>query len=292
MTTSTDETDQRHRYECDPCGIEGPLRNHRDRAARDAQQHDIGFHNGTITCELVAFEVATDGGRRGGRLIHDTDDLTYACPECDEAGNVYERASRGDPRGIVTDGYDCRCHDCGARFDREAVVERECKRHTGGRGGGQLSPAGQTLEQMDPDDLVTDGGTRMVKACPECDSTKFKARVSSVHKNLRTGDLDAKYKCGGCGATFDDPVVREAHRGHGLRGTARLLEDTDPEDILTDGGLERPPFVDPDVEVVECYFCHETWEPEAVDGFDLSDEDEYYPRMVPVCPEHAAGGCR
>jgi len=28
-----------------------------------------------------------------------------------------------------------------------------------------------------------------------------------------------------------------------------------------------------------------------VDGFDLSTEDEYYPNMVPVCPEHA-GGCR
>jgi hypothetical protein len=36
MTTDTDETDQRHRYECEPCGIEGPLRDTRDQAARDA----------------------------------------------------------------------------------------------------------------------------------------------------------------------------------------------------------------------------------------------------------------
>jgi DNA-directed RNA polymerase subunit RPC12/RpoP len=240
MTTSTDETDQRHRYECDPCGIEGPLRNHRDRAARDAQQHDIGFHNGTITCEVVDFEVATDGG------------------------------------------------------------------------------------------------VDLVEACPECDGTKFKVRVSSVHKNLRTGDVGAKYKCGVCGATFDEPARRERRAPAPLNGTAKRLAEADPGDLLTDGGvplgdrvqcphcsasfparrsarreaneldehiaeahgelvtdggLERPPFVDPDVEVVECHFCHETWPPEMVDGFDLSAEDEYYPRMVPVCPEHR-GGCR
>jgi len=59
---SPTRTDQRHRYECDPCDRRGPLRNDRDQAARDAQQHDIGFHDGTVTCELVAFEVATDGG--------------------------------------------------------------------------------------------------------------------------------------------------------------------------------------------------------------------------------------
>jgi len=55
---------------------------------------------------------------------------------------------------------------------------------------------------------------------------------------------------------------------------------------------EIPPFVDPMAEIVECHFCGQTWEPEAVEGFDLSTEDEYYPKMVPVCPEHAWGGCR
>lgn len=54
---------------------------------------------------------------------------------------------------------------------------------------------------------------------------------------------------------------------------------------------ERPPFVDPTAEYAVCHFCGQTWEPTAVDGFDLSEEDEYYPKMVPVCPEHA-GGCR
>jgi hypothetical protein len=140
---------------------------------------------------------------------------------------------------------------------------------------------------------MNDAGEDLVEACPHCDGTKFKVRVSSVHKNLRTGDPEAKYKCGECGATFDEPNRRESFRSRGgLHGTAKLLDEADPGDILTDGGFERPPFVDPDVEVVECHFCHETWPPEVVDGFDLSAEDEYYPRMVPVCPEHAAGGCR
>jgi hypothetical protein len=54
---------------------------------------------------------------------------------------------------------------------------------------------------------------------------------------------------------------------------------------------ERPAFVDPNSEYEVCHFCGQTWDPAAVDGFDLSGEDEYYPKMVPVCPEHA-GGCR
>ena len=53
----------------------------------------------------------------------------------------------------------------------------------------------------------------------------------------------------------------------------------------------RPPFVDRTAEVARCHFCGQTWEPTVVEGFDLSTEDEYYPKMVPVCPEHA-GGCR
>ncbi|GAA2917323.1 hypothetical protein GCM10010443_93040 [Actinoplanes cyaneus] len=54
---------------------------------------------------------------------------------------------------------------------------------------------------------------------------------------------------------------------------------------------DRPPFVDPHAEYVLCHFCGLEWRPAEIDGFDLSREDELYPRMVPVCPEHA-GGCR
>ena len=60
---------------------------------------------------------------------------------------------------------------------------------------------------------------------------------------------------------------------------------------MTDGS-ERPAFVDPHAEFVECHFCDRAWDPTAVDGFDLSREDEYYPNMVPVCPENAGVGCR
>ena len=61
--------------------------------------------------------------------------------------------------------------------------------------------------------------------------------------------------------------------------------------VASEESAERPPFVDPDAEYVTCHFCGQTWEPTVVDGFDLSTEDEYYPKMVPVCPEHV-GGCR
>jgi len=54
---------------------------------------------------------------------------------------------------------------------------------------------------------------------------------------------------------------------------------------------DRPPFIDPNAEYAICHFCGEMWEPTAVDGIDLSDEDEYYPKMVPACPERV-GGCR
>jgi len=60
---------------------------------------------------------------------------------------------------------------------------------------------------------------------------------------------------------------------------------------LSSEDASRPAFVDPNSEYAVCHFCGQTWEPTAVDGFDLSTEDEYYPKMVPVCPEHA-GGCR
>jgi len=68
------------------------------------------------------------------------------------------------------------------------------------------------------------------------------------------------------------------------------MSDTNT-DTRRETETERPPFVDPNDEYARCYFCGQTWESTAVDGFDLSAEDEYYPKMVPVCPEHA-GGCR
>ena len=329
MTTTTDEIDQRtdhpdqrHRYECAACESRGPLRDDRDQAARDAQQHDIGFHDGIITSELVAFEVATDGGeaftlscwdceretrranlqttevmihdddglgyewvpvplchdcrlkrfgydcpecgktwrdqleaelccdgpgpdgeviatdggQRGRRLLHEEENRTYACPECDNGGMVYRRAASDDHRGYAGDDAECRCHMCGATFEYDAVVERAYR--SNGNGGGGLGPLGQRLDEMDPDDLLTDGGLDTVQACPECDTANFKVRADSMQSTPRQGDSDARYVCMDCGARFDEPVRRERRGAGGRHGTAKLLADAEPGDLLTDGGVE------------------------------------------------------
>ena len=54
---------------------------------------------------------------------------------------------------------------------------------------------------------------------------------------------------------------------------------------------DRPAFVDPNADYVLCHFCGLEWKPHEIEGFDLSQGDEY-PNMVPVCPEHAEVGCR
>lgn len=52
-------------------------------------------------------------------------------------------------------------------------------------------------------------------------------------------------------------------------------------------GASRPAFIDPQTEWVECYICGETLtDMSRVDGMDISTDDEYYPDMVPVCPQH------
>jgi DNA-directed RNA polymerase subunit RPC12/RpoP len=60
----------------------------------------------------------------GERVTHDTDDRVLACPECDKAGDIYERRgsnAQGDER--------FRCGQCSHRFedptDREARHWRE-----------------------------------------------------------------------------------------------------------------------------------------------------------------------
>lgn len=52
-------------------------------------------------------------------------------------------------------------------------------------------------------------------------------------------------------------------------------------------GDDRPPFVDPQTDWVECWLCGQILsDMSRVEGMDLSREDEYYPKMVPVCPQH------
>lgn len=47
---------------------------------------------------------------------------------------------------------------------------------------------------------------------------------------------------------------------------------------------ERPAFIGPNTEWVECYLCGRIiGDFSRVEGLDISADDEYYPTMVPVC---------
>lgn len=88
-----------------------------------------------------------------------------------------------------------------------------------------------------------------------------------------------------------DEYVRDIETERALALADDMRYHADGRELVTDGGEEIPPFVDPNAEYVTCHFCSEVWDPAEVDGFDLSTPEEYYPQMVPVCPEHAEG-CR
>jgi len=100
--------------------------------------------------------------------------------------------------------------------------------------------------------------------------------------------------CRKCGCPTQYRVCRQCdiEQRAEERAKRRLDEDDDDEEgtdpvPLPDGG--RPAFIDPRTEWVECYHCGATLDPEECDGVDVSDDDEYYPRMKPVCPgEHRA----
>lgn len=54
---------------------------------------------------------------------------------------------------------------------------------------------------------------------------------------------------------------------------------------------DRPPFIDPHTDWVQCYHCGQIIEDMSrVDGIDVSPPDQYYPDMKPVCATHDLGG--
>ena len=71
-----------------------------------------------------------------------------------------------------------------------------------------------------------------------------------------------------------------------------MSTDNDATPSGEDENREIPPFVDQNADYVLCHFCGLEWKPHEVEGFDLSAEDEYYPKMKPVCPEIDGRGCR
>jgi uncharacterized Zn finger protein (UPF0148 family) len=106
----------------------------------------------------------------------------------------------------------------------------------------------QEWVREDDDELVTDGGRDLVRACPACDSPDVRVRPGGY--NSGPGRLDGRrWRCKDCGATFDEPVERASKRSHaGLSGTARDLAEADPDDLRADGGG------------YPCALCNETHE--------------------------------
>lgn len=81
--------------------------------------------------------------------VHPKEGMVWACPHCDNAGNIYERT--GDYTKHEHRFY---CQSCGESFDER--IEREAKQTGGGRVGPN-SEIGRKLEAMDPDDLPAGG---------------------------------------------------------------------------------------------------------------------------------------
>lgn len=51
---------------------------------------------------------------------------------------------------------------------------------------------------------------------------------------------------------------------------------------------DTPAFIPPDVDSVVCFGCSDYFDASQATGIDLSDPDEYYPDMGPLCPSCAA----
>ncbi|ELZ39339.1 hypothetical protein C471_08475 [Halorubrum saccharovorum DSM 1137] len=78
-----------------------------------------------------------------------------------------------------------------------------------------------------------------VKACPYCDSASV---VTNSAGGGRTYNPDAdQYRCADCQRTFNEPNERESGDSPGIRpdSIAAKLDAADPDDLVTDGGVER-----------------------------------------------------
>lgn len=69
-----------------------------------------------------------------------------------------------------------------------------------------------------------------VEACPEFDDTTIRAKATG--RTNAGSRHDERWRCWGCGATFDEPATREPRGATMPRsGPARALHDADPEDL-------------------------------------------------------------
>jgi len=60
------------------------------------------------------------------------------------------------------------------------------------------------------------------KCCPECESLNLYNRTSTPFGKRSTGDVDHKYRCRNCRATFDEPNHRDVERSHSTAKYAGL----------------------------------------------------------------------
>jgi hypothetical protein len=115
------------------------------------------------------------------------------------------------------------CANCGRRYSRAATADGCCG----------------TLAAAEPD-VVTDGGR--LEVCPSCDAADIVRRLGGMTGPEPTaGDVDAEFRCQRCGATFDEPTVREPHSGQPVATSAltKQLAEADPDDLVTDGGVDQ-----------------------------------------------------
>lgn len=79
---------------------------------------------------------------------------------------------------------------------------------------------------------------RTVGRCPECGKTAWSRRVGSIQSE--TVELDERYRCGPCGATFREPVedTTDAPAGstHGLARKLEQLAEEHDGDVPIRGG--------------------------------------------------------
>jgi len=127
-------------------------------------------------------------------------------------------------------------------------------------------------------DKQTDGdGTDLLKACPECDSSRLQFRTVGQNGRYREGEGD--YYCKDCEATVEDPVERERKNIRAARhGVAKKLEQADPDDLATDGGTELTVWrcgecgdqveaeVQPPLPCLNCEPGKNTWQRMETDG--------------------------
>lgn len=160
----------------------------------------------------------------GHKYVHPDDGMAYACPEC-EATMLYKR----------NDG-DVTCRGCHHRFPATDVGERSHTR-TATPPAGARAKYGDLLDDADPDDIATDGGEDMIKACPMCDYSAPKKKRSSYAQTPRS--RPENYYCANCGGHFDEPVKRPSKHpqsGYTASSVANALIDADPDAEIRPAG--------------------------------------------------------